>query len=62
AKGHYMLGERFSAADLPVVMLSHWQQAQPEMLAKRPNLRRLVELVAARPAVRHVLVQNQLAA
>ena len=45
AKGPYMLGERFSAADLPVVMLSNWQQAQPEMLAKRPNLRRLVELV-----------------
>ena len=62
AKGPYMLGERFSAADLPVVMLSNWQQAQPEMLAKRPNLRRLVELVAARPAVKRVLVQNQLAA
>jgi glutathione S-transferase len=62
AKGPYMLGARYSAADLPVVMLSNWQQAQPEMLAKRPNLRRLVELVAARPAVKRVLVQNQLAA
>jgi glutathione S-transferase len=62
AKGPYMLGERFSAADLPVVMLSNWQQAQPEMLSKRPKLRRLVELVAARPAVKRVLVQNQLAA
>jgi len=62
AKGPYMLGERFSAADLPVVMLSNWQQAQPEMLAKRPKLRRLVDLVAARPAVKRVLVQNQLAA
>jgi len=62
AKGPYMLGERFSAADLPVVMLSNWQQAQPEMLTKRPNLRRLAELVSARPAVRRVLVENQLAA
>jgi glutathione S-transferase len=62
AKGPYMIGDRFSAADLPVVMLSHWQQAQPEMLGKRPHLRRLVELVAARPAVKRVLVQNQLAA
>ena len=48
--------------DIPVVMLSNWQQAQPEMLAKRPNLRRLVEQVAARPAVKRVLVQNELAA
>jgi len=62
AKGPYMLGERFSAADLPVVMLSNWQQAQPEMLTKRPKLRRLVELVSARPAVKRVLVENQLAA
>lgn len=62
AKGPYMIGERFSAADLPVVMLSHWQQAQPEMLTRRPGLGRLVELVSARPAVKRVLVQNQLAA
>jgi glutathione S-transferase len=62
AKGPHMLGERFSAADLPVVMLSNWQQAQPDMLSKRPNLRRLVALVSARPAVKRVLVENQLAA
>jgi glutathione S-transferase len=62
AKGPYMLGERFSAADLPVVMLSNWQQAQPEMLTKRPKLRGLVEQVTARPAVKRVLVQNELAA
>ena len=62
AKGPYILGERFSAADLPVVMLSNWQQAQPEMLSKRPKLRGLVELVSARPAVKRVLVENQLAA
>src|SRR5262249_13617069 len=50
ARGPHMIGNRFSAADLPVVMLSHWQQAQPEMLAGRPHLRHLVELVSARPA------------
>jgi glutathione S-transferase len=62
AKGPYMLGARFSAADLPVVMLANWQQAQPEMLTRRAHLRRLVELVGERPAVKRVLVQNQLAA
>ena len=57
-----MIGDRFSAADLPVVMLSAWRQAQPEMLEKRPNLRRLVELVLARPAIKRVAEQNQIAA
>jgi glutathione S-transferase len=61
-RGPYMLGERFSAADLPVVMLANWRQAQPDMLDKRPHLRRLVELVSARPAVRRVLEQNRIAA
>ena len=60
--GPYMIGDRFSAADLPVVMLSAWRQAQPEMLEKRPNLRRLVELVLARPAIKRVAEQNQIAA
>jgi hypothetical protein len=32
------------------------------MLAKRRNLRRLVELVSSRPAVRRVLEKNQIAA
>lgn len=62
AGGPYMLGDRFSAADLPVLMLSHWRDAQPDMLARRGKLRWLVELVAARPAVKRVLEQNRLAA
>jgi len=62
SRGPYMIGERFSAADLPVVMLSHWREAQPDMLESRPNLRRLVGLVSARPAVSRVLEQNRLAA
>ena len=62
AKGPYMLGERFSAAGLPVVMLSNWRDAQPDMLEKRPHLRRLVELVGQRPAARRVLEHNKLAA
>jgi glutathione S-transferase len=61
AKGPYMIGDRFSAADLPVLMLSHWRDAQPEMLDRRPHLRRLVELLRQRPAVKRVLEQNKLA-
>jgi glutathione S-transferase len=57
-RGPYMIGESFSAADLPVVMLSTWRQAQPGMLDKRSHLRRLVELVSVRPASKRVLALN----
>jgi glutathione S-transferase len=60
--GPYMIGERFSAADLPAVMLSGWRQAQPQILERNPHLSRLVDLVSARPAVSRVLQQNQAAA
>jgi glutathione S-transferase len=60
--GPHMLGERFSAADLPVVMLSGWREAQPQVLDNNPHIRRLVELVSARPAIARVLRQNQAAA
>jgi glutathione S-transferase len=62
AVGPFMIGESFSAADLPVLMLSHWRQAQPDILYRRENLRRLVELVSVRPAVSRVLEQNKLVA
>jgi glutathione S-transferase len=61
-KGPYLVGERFSAADLPVVMLSGWREAQPQILEKNPHVRRLVELVSARPAIARVLQQNRAAA
>jgi glutathione S-transferase len=60
--GPDMLGDRFSAADLPVVMLSGWREAQPQILEKNPHVRRLVELVSIRPAIARVLQQNQAAA
>jgi glutathione S-transferase len=60
--GPYMAGDRFSAADLPVVMLTGWQQARPDVLDKNKNIRRLVELVSARPAIARVLKKNQAAA
>ncbi len=60
--GPDMLGDRFSAADLPVPMLSHWRQAQPDMLSRPKGLGRLADLVFVRPAVRRALEQNQPAA
>jgi glutathione S-transferase len=60
--GPYMAGDRFSAADLPVMMLTGWRQACEDVLDKNRNVRRLVELVSARPAVKRVLKQNEAAA
>ena len=60
--GPDMLGDRFSATDLPMLMLSHWRQAQPDMLTEPKGVGRLANLVFVRPAVRRVLEQNQLTA
>jgi hypothetical protein len=57
-----MIGGRFSAADLPVVMLSSRRGAQPQLLENNLHVRGLVELVSARPAVARVLQLNQAAA
>ncbi len=61
AKGPYLLGERFSAADAFCYMLSVWQDPCPDTYARFPGLKRLAELVAARPAVSRVVAQNQAA-
>ena len=60
--GPFLAGDRFSAADLPVVMLTGWTQACPGVLDRHKNVRRLVELVSARPAIKRVLKQNEAAA
>ena len=60
--GPYLAGDRFSAADLPVMMLTGWKQACSDVLDKNKNVRRLVELVSARPAIQRVLKLNQAAA
>ncbi len=57
--GPYMIGDSFSAADLPVMMLTGWRQAYGDVLDKNKNVRRLVELVSARPAIKRVLKQNE---
>lgn len=60
--GPFLAGDRFSAADLPVVMLTNWKQACSDVLFINKNVQRLVELVSARPAVQRVLKLNEAAA
>jgi glutathione S-transferase len=58
AKGPYLLGHKFSAADLFCQMLSMWQEPCPDTYARFPALKRLADLVAARPAIARVIAQN----
>ena len=60
--GPFLAGDRFSAADLPVVMLANWKQACADVLFVNKHVQRLVELVSARPAIQRVLKQNEAAA
>ncbi len=55
ANGPYLLGDRFSAADIFAYMLSTWQQCCPGTYERFPHVKRLADLVAARPAMQRVI-------
>lgn len=61
ANGPYFLGARFSAVDLLAHTLSTWQQCCPNIYERFPGVKRMAELVAARPAMQRVIRQNQAA-
>jgi glutathione S-transferase len=52
--GPYLLGETFSAADIYLWMLAAWHPDPPKLFASNPRVKRLVELVQARPAIARV--------
>jgi glutathione S-transferase len=58
AHGPYLLGERFCAADISTHMLSTWQQCCPNTYERFPHVKRLADLVAARPAMQRVIEKN----
>jgi glutathione S-transferase len=58
ANGPYLLGNRFSAADIFAYMLSTWQSCCPNTYERFPNLKRLADLVAARPAMQRMIQKN----
>jgi glutathione S-transferase len=60
-KGPYLLGDRFSAADIFCAMLSTWQDCCPETYRRFPSVKRLADLVMARPAIARVAEVNQAA-
>lgn len=58
-QGPWLLGDRFSAADAFCFMLSGWQDSCPGLHERFPAVKRLADLVAARPAIKRVLAMNQ---
>jgi glutathione S-transferase len=51
----WLLGERFSAADLFLFMLIRWGRGMPRPPRSHPNLNAFAERVLARPAVQQAL-------
>jgi len=49
--GPYILGEHFSAADIYLSMIAGWQIDKPKMATARDRVRRMVDLVRARPKI-----------
>jgi glutathione S-transferase len=58
AKGPYLLGDRFSAADIFCHMLSTWQDPCPNTYERFPHVKKLADLVSARPAVAKIIKVN----
>jgi glutathione S-transferase len=58
AHGPFLLGDRFCAADIFAYMLSTWQTCCPNTYERFPNLKRLADLVAARPAMQRMIQKN----
>jgi glutathione S-transferase len=59
-RGPYLLGERFTSADLYLAMLTRWGRRLPEKWWDRPRLGEHYRLVTERPAIRRVYEQEGL--
>ena len=62
ASGPYLLGDTFTVADLFLFMLGRWTRGFTNPARNRPALRRLMERVTDRPAVKRTLASEGIAA
>lgn len=60
--GPFLLGETFSVADLYLFMLSRWTRGMANPARNRPTLRRLLDRIAERPAVKRAVATEGLKA
>ncbi len=56
--GPFLLGERFSACDVYLYMLSTWHRESILSFSRCPGVRRHIELVSARPGVQRMMLRN----
>jgi glutathione S-transferase len=61
AKRSYLLGDKLSACDLYLHMLYSWREPPMQLESGGRNVQRCTDLVAARPAVKRMLQQNEAA-
>lgn len=61
ARGPYLLGATFSVADLYLLMLARWTRGLARPARARPALRRLLDRLVERPAVRRVFAAEAIA-
>lgn len=59
-RGPWMLGERYSAVDPFLFVLCRWTRNMASPARARPSIRRLLDTMMARPAVRRAHEQEQL--
>jgi len=62
ADGPYLLGARFSAADLYLLMLARWSRGMANPARDRKAIRRLLDRLIERPAVQRVFTKEEIAA
>ena len=62
AGGPYLLGARFSAADLYLLMLARWTRGMKKPARERAATRRLLDRLIGRPAVQRAFATEGIAA
>ncbi|HEX3501077.1 MAG TPA: glutathione S-transferase family protein [Stellaceae bacterium] len=62
AGGPYLLGARFSAADLYLLMVARWTRGMKNPARNRPALRRLLDRLIERPAVNRAFATEKITA
>lgn len=58
--GPFLLGARFSVADIYLAVLSRWMKGREWVPANLPRIQRLAEAVAARPVIAPIWVRHRL--
>lgn len=59
-KGPFLLGSKFSAADIFMMMMARWSRNMKKPAATYPNIKRCVDAVMARPATQRMMTAQGL--